>query len=204
MSSIRKIESSRANGARSRGPVTESGKLIASQNARRHALLARIVLLENESPDGFAEVMTDHLERFQPADSVELGMVEEMAAAWWRMRRAWSIETQLLNDCFDFTEPGDGTRQLAAAFKNPDDSHGLALLHRYEARLHNMYHRVLKNLLLLQTSNVPNEPNPISEHSGPQPPAPEPPARTRSHRSHLSRRAKRTQSHFRTLRDRPR
>jgi hypothetical protein len=54
MSSIRKIESSRANGALSRGPVTESGKQISSQNARRHALLARIVLLENESPDGFA------------------------------------------------------------------------------------------------------------------------------------------------------
>src|ERR1035441_7382489 len=159
MSSIRKIESSRANGARSHGPVTESGKLTSSQNARRHALLADIVLLKNESPDGFAEVMTDHLARFQPADSVEFGFIEKMVATWWRLRRAWSIETQLLNDCFDFTEPGDGTRQLAAAFKNPDDSHGLALLHRYETRLHNM----------LQTTRVPNEPNPISEHQSPAP-----------------------------------
>src|ERR1039457_2539506 len=165
MSSIRRIESSRANGARSHGPVTESGKLTSSENARRHGLLADIVLLKNESSDGFAEVMTDHLARFQPADSVEFGFIEEMVATWWRLRRAWSIETQLLNDCFDFTEPGDGTRQLAAAFKNPDDSHGLALLHRYEARLHNMYYRVLKNLLLLQIPNAPNEPNPISEHS---------------------------------------
>src|ERR1017187_6873790 len=103
--------------------------------------------------------MTDHLARFQPADSVEFGFIEEMVATWCRLRRAWSIETQLLNDCFDFTEPGDGTRQLAAAFKNPDDSHGLALLHRYETRLHNM----------LQTTRVPNEPNPISEHQSPAP-----------------------------------
>jgi hypothetical protein len=56
-------------------------------------LLARIVVLENESPDGFAEVLTDHLERFQPADGVEFGITEEMVAAWWRVRRAWSIET---------------------------------------------------------------------------------------------------------------
>src|ERR1035437_5776882 len=101
MSSIRRITASRANGARSRGPVTESGKLTSSQNARRHALLARIVLLKDEAPEGFAEVMSDDLERFQPADGVEIGVIEEMVAAWWRMRRAWSIETQLLNECID-------------------------------------------------------------------------------------------------------
>jgi hypothetical protein len=188
MSSIRKIESSRANGARSHGPATESGKYVSSQNARRHALLARIVLLKDEDPEGFEEVMSDHLARFQPTDGIEFGLVEEMVAAWWRMRRAWSIETDLLNQSFDVPNPGDGTGLVAAAFKSPDNSHGLALLHRYETRLHGVYHRAMKNLLLLQTPRVRNEPNPISEHHpsadpegvlcpldsppGPQPPAP--------------------------------
>src|ERR1039458_9575711 len=118
MSSIRKIESSRANGARSHDPATESGKYISSQNARRHALLARIVLLKDEDPEGFEEVMSDHLARFQPTDGVEFGLVEEMVAAWWRMRRAWSIETRLLDACFDVPDPGDGDSLLAATFKN--------------------------------------------------------------------------------------
>jgi hypothetical protein len=143
----------------------------ASQNARRHALLARIVVLKNESPDGFAEVLTDHLNRFQPADGVEFGIVEEMVAAWWRMRRAWSIETRLLDACFDVPDPGDGDSLLAATFKNVDDSHGLALLHRYETRLHCIYQRGLRNLQLLRSAQIPNEPNPISEHL----PVPEPP-----------------------------
>jgi len=164
MSSTRRIDASRANGARSRGPVTESGKQISSQNARRHALLARIVVLKNESPDGFAEVLTDHLDRFQPADGVEFGVVEEMVAAWWRMRRAWSIETRLLDACFDVPDPGDGDSLLAATFKNVDDSHGLALLYRYETRLHCIYQRGLRNLQLLRSTQIPNEPNPISEH----------------------------------------
>ena len=172
MSSTRRIDASRANGARSRGPVTESGKQISSQNARRHALLARIVVLKNESPDGFAEVLTDHLDRFQPADGVEFGVVEEMVAAWWRMRRAWSIETRLLDACFDVPDPGDGDSLLAATFKNVDDSHGLALLHRYETRLHCIYQRGLRNLQLLRSTQIPNEPNPISEQLSP---APEPP-----------------------------
>src|ERR1035437_9545874 len=179
MSSQQKTQSSRANGARSHGPVTESGKQISSQNARRHALLARIVVLKNESPDGFAEVLTDHLERFQPADGVEFGIVEEMVAAWWRMRRAWSIETRLLDACFDVPDPGDGDSLLAATFKNADDSHGLALLHRYETRLHSMYQRGLKNLILLRTLELPNEPSPISEHNiAAGLPAPEPPNTT--------------------------
>jgi hypothetical protein len=159
MSSIRRIDASRANGARSRGPVTESGKQIASQNARSHSLLARIVVLKNESPEGFAEVLADHLARFRPADGVETGIIEEMVAASWRMRRAWSSETQLLDACFDVPKPGDGTGLLAATFKNIDDSHGLALLHRYETRLHCIYQRGLRNLQLLRTGLMPNEPS---------------------------------------------
>src|ERR1017187_6420455 len=44
----------------------------------------RVLLLENESPEGFAEVLSGHLVRFQPTDGVDYGVVEEMVAAWWR------------------------------------------------------------------------------------------------------------------------
>ena len=83
MSSLRKIESSRANGARSHGPVTDAGKKISSQNACRHGLLAQIVVAANESRPGLKETLTDHLLRFRPSDAVEYGVVEEMTAAYW-------------------------------------------------------------------------------------------------------------------------
>jgi hypothetical protein len=157
MSSQRKIESARANGARSHGPVTESGKQISSQNALRHTLLARCVVVEGESHEGFEETLNEHLDRFQPADGVEFGIVEEMVAAWWRMRRAWALETRLLSDCVDDQRPGDEMGRLAAACNTMADSKALALLHRYETRLNRTYQRGLKNLLLLQTLKVPNE-----------------------------------------------
>src|ERR1035441_252605 len=165
MSSQRRTESARANGVRSHGPVTESGKQICSQNALRHTLLARCVGVEGESHEGFEETLNDHLDRFQPDDGVEVGIVEEMVAAWWRMRRAWAIETRLLSDCVDDQRPGDEMGRLAAAFNTMADSKALALLHRYETRLNRTYQRGLKNLLLLQTLKVRNEPNPICEHS---------------------------------------
>ena len=42
-------------------------------------------------------------------------------------------------------------------------------LHRYETRLHSMYQRGLRNLLLLRNLEMRNEPNPIAEHLDPAP-----------------------------------
>ena len=89
MSSHRKTESSRANGARSHGPVTAEGKQRSSQNALRHGLLAGQVLLEGESREAFEENLTDLVQRFQPADEVACSFIEEMAVCHWRIRRTW-------------------------------------------------------------------------------------------------------------------
>jgi hypothetical protein len=63
MSSIRRILASRANGARSRGPKTAAGKQRPSSNARRHGLLANCLVLENESVEGFHEILDDFIDR---------------------------------------------------------------------------------------------------------------------------------------------
>jgi hypothetical protein len=58
--------------------------------------------------------------------------------------------------------------RIAAGFRQLAASPELALLHRYETRLHMMYQRALHNILLLRTlvvpnDGIPNEPSPISE-----------------------------------------
>ena len=78
MSTINQVSASRANGARSLGPVTPEGKKRSLMNAVRHGLLARCVVLDNESRDCFDQVVTQYLECFRPANDVELGMIEEM------------------------------------------------------------------------------------------------------------------------------
>jgi hypothetical protein len=87
MPSLRRILASRANGARSLGPVTPEGKARSSCNALRHGLLAKCVVLSNESPAGFQELHDQFVNRFGPADGVEDGLLEEMVAASWRLRR---------------------------------------------------------------------------------------------------------------------
>ena len=92
MSSLRKLESARASGARSHGPVTAEGKQRSAQNAMRHGPLTRCLVLDNE------------------------------------------------------------------------ESIGLVL--RYDTRLHCMYQRPPKSLLLLRKAKLRNEPNPKNGHFG--------------------------------------
>ncbi len=164
--SLRRILSSRANGALSRGPQTSDGKRRSSQNAIRHGLLSECVVLPGESVDSFAELLAQHIERFDPVDGVEFGMIEEMASAYWRLRRSWAIENTLMAEALADQPPGDDVARITAAFRRQAASPELALLHRYETRLHLMYQRALHNILLLRVAGIPNEPNPISEQSG--------------------------------------
>jgi hypothetical protein len=165
MSSNRRVLSSRANGARSRGPVTPEGKRRSSYNAIRHGLLADCVRLECEDPEIFHALLQQHIDRFQPADDIEFGFIEEMVAACWRLRRCWAIETRSIDNAVAAQTVGDSVDRLVAAVSSPlhGDMNPL-LLQRYETRLHMMYQRALHNLMLLRKAGIPNEPNPVSEH----------------------------------------
>jgi hypothetical protein len=166
VSSLKRILASQANGARSKGPLTAEGKRRSSQNAISHGLLAKHIVMREESPEVFEAVMTDHLTRLQPADGVELGMIEEMVASYWRLRRAWAIETRLLENETDAQTSGDSLDRMTKAFSDLAATPSLGLMHRYQTRLHLNYQRALYNMLLLRAATVPNEPSPISEHRG--------------------------------------
>ena len=171
MPSLKLTLAARANGARSHGPATPEGKRRSSLNAIRHGLLARCIVMENESRAAFDALLGQHLDRLQPADGVEFGFIEEMAAAYWRMRRAWALETRIFENRVAAQQPGDELDRMAAAFTALAGHPGLGLMHRYETRLHCIYQSALHNLLLLRAA-IPNEPNPISEHPGDHPEAP--------------------------------
>src|SRR6266542_2820856 len=116
MSSAERISSSRANGAKSRGPKTGAGKQVSSRNAIRHGLLAQCVVLRNENEVDFDRIVSQFLGRFRCADDVEAGIVEEMAAAAWRLRRSWAIETSILNRALNPDSGDNEIDRIAGAF----------------------------------------------------------------------------------------
>ncbi len=156
MSSLKRVIASRANGARSRGPITPAGKRNSSQNAIRHGLLAKCLLLENESRKGFDSLLAQFVARFAPADGVELGLIEDMFSAFWRQRRAWAIKTRIMDTALSREPPDhDQLTRLSDAFTAVSVHPQLELMHRYETRLHRIFQRALSNLVRMRAFTVP-------------------------------------------------
>jgi hypothetical protein len=164
MPSLRTVPSSKANGALSKRPSTPTGKLRSPENAIVHGLCADCIVLEDEERENFLNLLQQHVNHFRPVDEVEFGLVEEMCAARWRQRRAWSIETRMFENQIARPPDGDGLDRMVAAFDVMAAAPSLSLLHRYETRLNLTYQRTLRTLIMLRTVKSPNEPSPISEH----------------------------------------
>src|SRR5581483_95962 len=78
--------------------------------------------------------------------------------------RLWVIENDIITQALEAQVDPDISerRRTGLAFKALNSEGDLALLHRYETRLHMVHQRALHNLLFLRT-NMPNEPKPPSD-----------------------------------------
>jgi len=115
----------RANGknaALSTGPRTPRGKRRSSMNRLTHGLCARDVVLTMgraaENPAAFQALLKGLLADFRPASALERGLVERLAACFWRSRRALRLEQSNL---FDADAPGDAEAELREELSKKED-----------------------------------------------------------------------------------
>ena len=87
MASHAKMMAARRNARRSSGPRSEEGKRRSRENALKHGLTARTVLLPDENIEAFHEHMSGWFDSQQPRDQTESSLVERMAFAMWRIGR---------------------------------------------------------------------------------------------------------------------
>ena len=150
MSSTRKLAAARANGAKARGRKSPEGIARSARNATRHGLLARMSVLSSEDPAAFMQLMDSYRGRLCPDGSPEGGCVEELVSAYWRSRRAWAVETEMLNKEISAQPEGDELSRMAAAFVKLAGTPEFAVLRRYETSFLRSFRRSLGNLLLLR------------------------------------------------------
>ncbi|MEO7649548.1 MAG: hypothetical protein ABIZ80_03705 [Bryobacteraceae bacterium] len=171
MPTLTKAEASRANGAKSKGPKSEETREKVSQNAIQHGLTATSrhnILLACEPPEEFQEMCDEYKRAYLPVGLHEEDLVRDMIAARWRIRRLWIIEATLIDDEMMSHEQElsqqrpelDGATHLALAFRRlTDESRTLALISRYESRLHRLHERSLRSL---RESQQARQPQPVT------------------------------------------
>ena len=181
MASQSKSDSARQNGKKSRGPVTPQGKQNSSRNALKHGMTAASFVLPGESEQDFADLLQAHRDTYQPANAVEMNLVETMALARWRLRRMAALESNLFENELvlcqkkideEFAAIPDLGR-LAFVFQRQTIS--LALLIRYESSLMRLHDRTYKHLKELQKlRNEPTKPPCVSMQTASPTPETEP------------------------------
>src|SRR5271155_2598478 len=95
MSSERQIAANQANARSSTGPRTAAGKAKVSENALKHGLTGRQVVLPNENPDDFEFFRAALFSRLDPKDAFEGALVEKIITDFWRQRRIPILEAAL-------------------------------------------------------------------------------------------------------------
>jgi hypothetical protein len=102
--SEKQLEANRQN-AQLGGVKTPEGKEIVKYNALKHGLLAKEIFIPvgegAENPEEFNALIEDLSTQFKPVGVLEEMLVEKIAVAYWRLRRAYRYETGLIRDELD-------------------------------------------------------------------------------------------------------
>ena len=159
MATDRQIAANRRNAQKSTGPKTEAGKAASRNNALTHGFTAQNFALEIEDKPEFNQVRDGFLAEYEPATPTEFALVEQIAVAFWRLRRIRIVEARYLDQRLEYEAESAETRHgelddwglLAyAASEDLKCSSVLLNLSRYEYRLERSFYKAIRELRAIQ------------------------------------------------------
>jgi len=141
MSTAAQLTANRANAQLSTGPVTPEGKARVGQNALRHGLTAKNLVVRDDEREEFTAFHDELHAEIDPQGALESIAFDALLHAAWNLRRFRRIEAEIsIGTLDDFTDP----RTTAI----------LDRLTRYQARAERAYSRALAELRALQTNRT--------------------------------------------------
>ena len=97
MSTKKQIEANQRNALVSTGPITPEGKALVSQNAVKHGIFAKDLLITTgdgkEDEQDYRELLDGLILSLNPSGQMECLLVEKIAVDYWRLRRVLRFET---------------------------------------------------------------------------------------------------------------
>jgi hypothetical protein len=81
------------NAKKSTGPITAQGKQTVSNNALKHGVFSKTLILTDEDPDEYKSLLDQLLLELHPSGLLEQTLVERIALTLWRQKRLVRAET---------------------------------------------------------------------------------------------------------------
>jgi len=144
--------------SRATGPRTPEGKARSSQNATRHGLAGRIVVLPSEDMNLFIEFSKEIVDSLRPRTPVERELAQTIADGYWRLRRVRTTEDTLFalgheEGHGDFDADHESIHAAYTAARSfRANTQSFATLSIYEQRIHRAIEKATNQLLALQAA----------------------------------------------------
>jgi hypothetical protein len=170
VTSEKRAAAARANGAKSRGPVSAIGKANSSRNSHQHGLRSRTLFADPASASQLTALLASFERALQPQSEIEHTLIGTMALARWRQTCLWKLETSILNreiSRLKSATPNEAPLTvIALAFRSLiDHSCSLQILNRLETRCERQYDRAVDRLTTLRARGIFEK---INIHERPQ------------------------------------
>jgi len=133
-----------ANARLSTGPKTPEGKARSSGNARTHGLTAAELVIGPEDREEFDEMLADFQSDVAPQGVIQQTLFDELVSAAWNLRRIRRMETELCAGAATYLDLLNDDRIQTK----------LDRLARHKSRIERTFHRSLKELKALQTTQA--------------------------------------------------
>jgi hypothetical protein len=141
MATAAQLTANRANALHSTGPATPEGKARVAQNALRHGLTSKNLVIRPDEEEEFAALRAALEAELDPQGALETITFREILHAAWNLQRFRRIEAEVCRgDLEDFLRREETTI--------------LDRLARYQARAQRAYYRAVQELRALQTNRA--------------------------------------------------
>ena len=105
MTTEKQMKANKENALVSTGPVTAKGKALVSQNAVKHGIFAKDLIITTgdgkEDEREYRELLEGLIASLNPSGQMERLLVEKIAVDYWRLRRVLRFETGSIRKTLD-------------------------------------------------------------------------------------------------------
>jgi hypothetical protein len=150
MSTQKQITANQQNAQLSTGAITAEGKSIVAQNAVKHGIFTKDLIIatgnHKENMQDYQELLNNLITSLEPNGQLEHVLVEKIAIDCWRIKRVLRFESGCIRKVNDkpFPDPFDGGNEDARSL--PEYYEAEKAL-RYDRSLHKS---IMQNILMLK------------------------------------------------------
>jgi hypothetical protein len=157
MASARQVAANRRNASLPRGPLSDEARAAIRENAVKHGLTAKHIVLGHEDYADYQELRASIVMEYQPRTPQEHRLADQIAQNYWRLLRSRRVETAtfenrlgMLKDRLGIDNKITTRDDEGISICMSNEGRDFDTLRRYETSIERAWYRAIRELRVCQ------------------------------------------------------